>query len=179
MQKKAIMEVTTFNINPAVNPADFKTRDLQIEKDFTSKQPGFIKRQSGINEKGEYAVVVYWKSTAEADASMNKFMSDASVADYAKMIDGPSMKMTRFSMNESFDADKCQFVELMTFDVVDGTNMTEFDALNLSVGTDFTSKRDGFLQRLVGVDDKGKQAVAVYWENKTLSDASLDRKSVV
>ncbi len=173
MENKTVMEVTTFNIQSNVNPADFKKRDLQIESDFTSKQPGFIKRQSGINEKGEYLVVVFWKSLSDADASMNKFMGDASVADYAQMIDGNSMKMTRFTMNEPFNANKSQFVEIMSFDLNEGTDIKQFDVLNKRVETDFTGKRDGFLQRMTGVNEAGKQVVAVYWENKTKSDASL------
>jgi len=113
MEAKTIMEVTTFNINSSVNPKVFAKRDAKVESDFTSKQPGFIKRQSGLDDKGNYAVVVYWKSKANADASMQKFMSDASVADYAKMIDGPSMKMARFAIDKPFDANKSQFMEIM------------------------------------------------------------------
>ncbi len=173
METKTIMEVTTFKTNPNVIHADFSKRDAQVESDFTSKQPGFIKRQSGVNEKGEYVVIVFWQSLADADASMGKFMSDASVADYAQMINGPSMKMARYTMDKTFDADGSQFVEVMSFDVKQGTDMAKFNATNQRVETDFTGKRDGFLQRLTGVDEKGKQVVAVYWASKALSDAAL------
>ncbi len=173
MGNKTIMEVTTFNINPNVNVQDFKLRDLQIEKDYTSKQPGFIKRQSGVNEKGEYVVVVYWKSTTDADASMNKFMGDASVADYAQMMNGSSMKMSRYVMDKDFDAPKSNFVEIMTFDLKEGTDIENFNLLNQKVETDFTGKREGFQQRLTGVNEEGKQVVAVYWSSKLASDASL------
>ena len=134
MKEKTIMEVTTFNINSNVNSMDFNKRDLQIENDFTSKQAGFIKRQSSVSE-GEYAVVVFWKTMADAAASMNKFMSDASVGDYAQMIDGPSMKMARYEMDKPFDAEKSQFVEVMSFDLVPGTDLTKFDVLNQKVET--------------------------------------------
>ena len=109
-EAKTIMEVTTFGINGTVDPLDFKTRDAQIETNFTSKQPGFIKRQSGINEKGKYVVIVFWESQKDAEASMNKFMSDPSVADYAKMINGSTMKMERYGMDKTFNADKSEFV---------------------------------------------------------------------
>ena len=173
MADLTIMEVTSFNINSSVNPMDFKTRDLQVQNDFTSKQPGFIKRQSGLNENGEYVVVVFWKSMANANASMSKFMSDASVADYAQMIDGSTMKMDRYTMDKPFSADKSQFVEIMSFDVVAGTDMTKFNALNKKVETDFTSKEDGFVDRLMGVDEKGKQVVVIYWASQVQSDAVL------
>jgi len=132
-----------------------------------------LRAQSGVNEKGEYVVVVFWKDVASADASMNKFMGDASVADYAQMIDGPSMKMSRYAMDKAFDADGSQFVEVMAFDVKPETDMAKFNALNQRVETDFTGKRKGFLQRLTGVNEAGKQIVAVYWASKADSDASL------
>jgi len=173
MEATTIMEVTTFKIKSDADPVAFAARDAQVENDFTSKQPGFINRQSGLDEEGNYVVVVFWKSATDADASMNKFMSDASVADYAQMIDGPTMAMARYEMDKPFAAERSQFVEIMSFDVKEGTDMTAFDATNQKVETDFTGKREGFLQRLTGVNEAGKQVVAVYWANKALSDASL------
>ena len=173
MDSKTIMEVTTFKINSNANPVAFAKRDAEVENDFTSKQPGFIKRQSGVDDKGNYVVVVYWKSMADAAASMNKFMGDTSVADYAKMIDGPTMKMSRYTMDTPFHAKNGQFVEIMSFDVNSDTDLEKFKVLNQKVETDFTGKRKGFLQRLTGVNEAGNQVVAVYWASKATSDASL------
>ncbi len=173
MEEKTIMEVTTFNINSNVNPSDFKTRDLQVESDFTSKQPGFIKRQSGVNEKGEYVVIVYWEKVENADASMSKFMKDPSVADYAQMIDGASMKMSRYAIDKPFNAEASQFVEVMAFDVKPGTNLNQFTQTNYAVETEFTGKRKGFLERIIGVNEQGRQIVVVYWDSKENSDLSI------
>lgn len=173
MEAKQIMEVTTFNINSEVDPMAFAKRDAEVESDFTSKQPGFVKRQSGIDDKGNYAVIVFWESMANAEASMSKFMGDASVADYAQMIDGPSMKMARYAMDKAFDAKGSRFVEVMAFDLQAGTDIAAFDALNHKVETDVTAKREGFLQRLTGSNEEGKQVVAVYWASKATSDAAL------
>lgn len=98
MNQSTVLEVTTFTIKNNVSPEKFKVRDQKVEADFTAKQPGFIKRESGVNDSGEYVVVVYWKNTAAADASMAKFMNDSSVADYAQMIEAPSMKMVRYEL---------------------------------------------------------------------------------
>ncbi len=173
MDVPTIMEVTTFNINSDSNQAAFAKRDARVGDNFTSKQPGFIKRQSGIDEKGNYVVVVYWKSMADADASMNKFMSDPSVADYAQMIDGPTMKMSRYVMDRPWNAVDSRFVEIMAFDLKPDTDLDKFNVLNQKVESDFTGKRKGFLQRLTGVNEEGKQVVAVYWLSKETSDASL------
>lgn len=174
MNSKTIMEVTTFNIKPGIAAAEFNSRDSQIESDFTSKQPGFIKRQSGVNENGAYVVIVFWENASDADASMNKFMGDAAVADYAQMIDGATMKMTRYAIDKPFSADDSQFVEVMSFDLKAGADIGDFNTLNQQVETNFTAKREGFLERITGVDEAGKQVVAVYWTTKAASDASLD-----
>lgn len=173
MDGKTIMEVTTFNIKPDANPMSFAKRDREVESDFTSKQPGFINRQSGLDDKGNYVVVVYWESLADASASMSKFMTEASVADYAAMIDAATMKMSSYAMDQSFAAEGSRFVEIMSFDVQSGTDMAKFAVTNQKVETDFTGSRNGFLQRLTGADEADRQVVAVYWASKALSDASL------
>lgn len=173
MMEKTIMEVTTFSIHDTIDVTSFKEMDAKIENIFTSKQPGFIQRQSGVDEKGNYLVVVFWKSLNDADASMKKFMTESSVANYAAMINPSSMKMSRYHMEKAFDADQSQFVEIMSFDVKSEVNLKEFKKLNQKVETDFTGKRDGFMQRLTGFNEAGTQVVAVYWKNKSTSDASL------
>jgi len=156
-----------------VDAAEFAQRDFKVENDFTSKQPGFIKRQSGVDGQGNYAVVVFWENAANADASMQKFMSDASVADYAQMINAPTMKMARYAMDQAFNAAGSQFVEIMSFDVKPGTDLTAFQQVNQRVETEFTGKKTGFLQRLTGTNESGTQVVAVYWDSKEHSDAAL------
>ena len=173
MSSKTILELTTFNITSDADPKAFAKRDATIERDFTSKQPGFIKRQSVVDDKGNYAVLVYWDSVANAEASMNKFMADASVADYAKMIDGPTMKMARYTIDKSFDADASQFVEVMAFDVKANTDLAKFKETNYAVETEFTGKRKGFLERIVGLNEEGRQIVVVYWDSKENSDLSM------
>ena len=171
-EKGNIMEVTTFKINANVNPKDFNLRDASIESDFTVKQPGFLKRQSGLTENGEYVVIVFWESAADADASMSKFMNDPSVSDYAKMIDSKSMNMTRYAMNQPFSADNSEFVEIMTYKLKKDANKTRFDAVNEKVAKEVTAPRSGFVQRLTGSNDN-KQIVAIYWTNKEKSDAAF------
>ena len=100
---KTVLEVTTFKIKSSAITATFNKLDAEVESSFTSKQPGFIKRQSGVTEDGEYVVLVYWKTVEDAEASMKKFMTDTSVKDYASMIDGSTMKMSRFSIQDRSD----------------------------------------------------------------------------
>jgi len=96
--KSYVIEITTFQYNEDVDTAKFWSRDAEIESDYTSKQTGFISRESAYAEEtNEVIVVVRWKTNDDADASMNKFMSDESVQDYAAMINGDTMQMKRYS----------------------------------------------------------------------------------
>lgn len=97
--KPYVIEVTTFQYNTNINTDRFWARDAQIEEDYTKLQPGYISRESGYSENSnEVVVVVRWKTQADADASMKKFMEDKSVADYAAMINGATMKMARYNV---------------------------------------------------------------------------------
>ena len=169
----SVLEVTTFRLKTTVNSLAFNALDAEVESNFTNKQPGFIKRQSSVNEQGDYVVLVYWESVEDAKASMDKFMTDASVADYANMIEGASMKMNRYTINEPFDASSSTFIETMSFNINDGVDISSFNQVNQKVGVKVSAPKEGFLQRITGVNDSGEQIVAVYWDNKANSDKAL------
>lgn len=168
-----VLEITTFKTKPATNASAFHKLDGEVEARFTSKQPGFMKRQSAVTEEGEYVVLVYWNSMEEAEASMNKFMSDESVAGYASMIDGATMSMSRYRVREKFDAEKSSFIEVMSFETKAAIEQSAFRKINKKVGQQVTAPKEGFAQRITGVNDTGRQVVVVYWDNKTNSDAAL------
>lgn len=170
--KNTIVEVTTFSLKTTANKQIFNNLDSKVEDDFTSKQPGFIKRESGVDENDVYTVIVYWKTMADAEASMNKFMGDASVADYASMIEGSSMKMNRYTINAEVKSENSQFIEMMSFNLNDNVDKTAFNSINEQVGSK-TATQKGFVQRLTGVDESGRQVVLIYWDTKENSDAYL------
>ena len=94
-----VLEVTTFSYKSNVAETTFWDEDAKVESSYTSKQPDFVSRESGFDKNSKQVVVVVrWKSLKDAEASMQKFMGDASVQTYAGMIDGPTMKMTRYEI---------------------------------------------------------------------------------
>ena len=99
IMKPYVIEVVTFQYKSIVNATDFWKEDAKVEADYTGQQPGFISRESGYSENGnKVLVIVRWKSMADADASMKKFMNDTSVLDFANMIDAPTMRMVRYKV---------------------------------------------------------------------------------
>ncbi|MFD2587004.1 nuclear transport factor 2 family protein [Croceitalea marina] len=168
-----VLEVTTFNLKTTSSQKTFNELDAMVESNFTIKQPGFIKRQSAVDKNGNYMVIVYWNTLTNAKASMDKFMTDASVADYAGMIEGATMKMNRFNIHEGFTAENSDFIEVMEFNLADEANLDKFNKVNEKVAVKVTAPKEGFVQRVTGANDKGEQVVVVYWDTEKNSDAAL------
>ncbi len=179
VMKDIIIEVTSFKTkSEGVNSTTFQNRDANIQEDFTAKQPGFIKRISGINDAGEYVVIVYWKTMADAEASMKKFMSDKSVADYASMIDGPTMKMARYKISgekKLIDLKKGTIAEVTSFKAKPDIGTTAFLKSDANVEKNYTSKQPGFIQRISAVNEKGDFLVLVYWQDIASAQASMKK----
>lgn len=167
-----VLEVTTFSLKTTANSQIFSQLDAKVQDDFTSKQPGFIRRESGVGQNGEYTVLVYWETHADAEASMKKFMKDQSVSEYAGMIEGSSMKMNRYTINTAFKAENSQFIEMMSFNLNDGVEKTDFDKINHQVA-EKTAKQKGFVHRITGVNESGRKVVLIYWDTRENSDAYL------
>ena len=95
--KPYVIEVTTYKIKASVSHENYWIEDAKVDANYTSKQPGYINRESGYNKDTKtFLVVAKWKTMEDAEASMAKFMKDKSVADFANMIDGSTMKMSRY-----------------------------------------------------------------------------------
>ncbi|WP_246865776.1 nuclear transport factor 2 family protein [Croceivirga thetidis] len=168
-----VLEVTTFNLKTTASQQIFNELDAEVESNFTSNQPGFIKRQSSVDENGNYMVIVFWSTLEDAEASMNKFMADAAVSDYAGMIEGETMKMNRYTINQEFAAENSAFIEMMAFETAADTNIEKFTKTNAKVAEKVTEPKEGFIQRITGVNENGEQVVLVYWDTKENSDAAL------
>lgn len=169
----AILEVTTFKLKTTANKTAFNTLDSQVENSFTNKQTGFIKRQSGFDANGNYVVIVFWNTIENVQASMKKFMTDSSVAQYASMIDASTMKMNRYKVTDRFVGEESSFIEVMSFDIKEGINNESFKKINSKVANIVTAPKKGFIKRITGANEAGKEVVVVYWDTKINSDNAL------
>ncbi|SED06709.1 hypothetical protein SAMN04489761_4163 [Tenacibaculum sp. MAR_2009_124] len=172
-----VVEVTTFNLNSDIDSNSFEIRDTEIEEDFASQQPGFLKRMSGFDANGKYVVMVFWETLADADASIAAFGSDPSVADYFAMIDGATFSAERYTTfaipNIEFDLESKNVIEVTTFNLNDGIDANSFISRDSEIERDFASLQPGFIRRTSGVDENGKYAVIVFWDTLDDADASI------
>jgi len=91
-----VIEVVTFKLKPGVSPSDFSAIDKAVEREQVSKQPGFVSRESAHGAGNEWLVIVHWRSTQDADASMASFEKAPSAAKFMSKIDASTMVMKRY-----------------------------------------------------------------------------------
>jgi hypothetical protein len=95
-QGEKVIEVVTFKIRAGVSIAEFATVDKALERDHVSMQPGFISRESAHSAGGEWLVIVHWRSSKDADASMASFETAPAAAPFMSRIEASTMNMKRY-----------------------------------------------------------------------------------
>jgi heme-degrading monooxygenase HmoA len=92
-----VIEIVTFKLKQGVTYAEFQPLDQAVRVQHVANQPGFVSRESAAGEQGEWLVIVHWRSTADADASMAGFMSAPPAQAFLSKIDGATMSMKRYT----------------------------------------------------------------------------------
>ena len=92
-----VIEITYFKPKPAVSQETFAARNIRVGVEYAAKQPGFVSRETGVAADGTWVIVVHWETLEDSQASMKKFVDDASVADFNEMIEPSSFRMGAFT----------------------------------------------------------------------------------
>ncbi len=91
-----VIEITYFKPKETVSQEIFGARNIRVGVEYASKQTGFISRETGVDADGTWVIVVHWKTLADSEASMQKWMTESSVDDFKEMIEPSSFKMSVF-----------------------------------------------------------------------------------
>jgi len=94
----AIIEIVRFKLAVGVDEQTFLRENEQVEREYIPKQPGFISREAARGDDGEWLVVVHWQTEQDADASMNKFMSDPDSQGFVAALDNSTLSMKRYNI---------------------------------------------------------------------------------
>ena len=95
-----VIEIATFQLADGVSPAQFAPLDAAVERNHVSKQPGFVSRETGYTDQGEWLVVVHWENIEAAEGSMASFANAPAAADFMANLDAATMSMTRYEIND-------------------------------------------------------------------------------
>lgn len=63
------IEIATFKLARGTTSEQFASIDRAMERDYISRQPGFISRESAAGTDGDWLVINHWKSAKDAEAA--------------------------------------------------------------------------------------------------------------
>ena len=69
----AAIEVITVKLQDGADVDGFLAANQAIEENHIVQQPGFIAREVGVSEDGEWMIVLHWETAADSAASSAKF----------------------------------------------------------------------------------------------------------
>ena len=91
------IEIVTMRLKDGVDQDEFVRLNKDVENNFVAVQPGFVDRETGINDDGEVVVVLHWESPEAAQGSMDKFPTAPETQEFTQILDMDTFKMTRYS----------------------------------------------------------------------------------
>ena len=94
-----VIEVATFKLKEGVSVNEFKILDSALKRDYIAKQPGYISRESGYDNQ-EWLVIVHWRSSKDAEASMQSFMTAAPAQPFMSKLDAATMSRKRYRITK-------------------------------------------------------------------------------
>ncbi len=173
-----VIQVATYKIKKGVNPAAFSRLDSTIEKINTRKEPGYISKESGTDEKGNWLVVIAWDNASHAETAHKNFLHNPALSQFLNMIDTASINIKLFTVkndeSNSTKDEKPYVIELATFKEKSQVQRDTFEKRDLQVEADYISRQSGFITRRIGKAENGERLMMIYW--KTLADANAGMK---
>ena len=93
MKKATIIEITTFHLNNGVPGADFLQAADKMQREFLSKQDGFVQRSLTQSEDGTWRDIILWTSKKSMDQALKKAMQAEAAIPFMGLIDPNSVEM--------------------------------------------------------------------------------------
>lgn len=90
------IEVVIFKAKAGVSDSQLQTAALAVTP-ILKKMPGFISREFGTSEDGQYIDVVHWKDFPSATAAADKVMGIPKCGEFFGLIDQSKMQFMHFT----------------------------------------------------------------------------------
>lgn len=89
------IEVVIFKAKNGISDNQLRTAALAVTP-ILKKMPGFINREFGVSEDGQYIDIVRWKDLPSAKAAAEKVMSIPKCGEFFGLIDQSQMQFMHF-----------------------------------------------------------------------------------
>lgn len=88
------IEMITLSLNESADVDGFLAANDVMREGYVSQVPGFIARQTGVTEDGEWAIIVHWENVSNVAESMAGFGSAPGVGEFMSFFDPEAMVVT-------------------------------------------------------------------------------------
>lgn len=93
------IEIVRYRLSEGADAQAFLKVCRAVEVEFTSNQPGFLAREIGHDDDGNWAIFVYWQSAQHAhDSIANIETIPQVVKDYMTMVDRETLNRGVFTI---------------------------------------------------------------------------------
>lgn len=93
-------EAITVRLQAGADADSFLAANKALEESYISQQPGFIAREIGMTEDGEWLIVIHWETAEDSAASIAKFGEAPGVEDFMAFLDAETMAITVFDIKQ-------------------------------------------------------------------------------
>ena len=98
-------EAITVRLQDGADTDSFLAANKAIEENYIVNQPGFIAREIGVTEDGEWLIVIHWESVEDSAASIAKFGEAPGVEEFMSFLDADTMTITVFDIQQEVPAE--------------------------------------------------------------------------
>ena len=148
---------TRFSTLVDATDKDFLAANQVIQDEYASQQPGYLSRETGISEGGQWWIAIQWETKADSDASIAGFGEAPGLEDFMTTLNPETMIITQYELKSG--ADQSTFpgtgaVEVITMRLQDGADVDGFLAANKVIRDKYASQQPGFIARQAVVSDE-------------------------
>lgn len=173
-----IIQIATYKTNKGVKEADLAKMDSVINLKGLQKEAGFISKENGVDNHGNWLLVVAWDNDAHAEAARIKFEQSPKSDSYNKLIDTASISQKRFTVtndqSNSTRDEKPYVIELATFKEKSQVQRDTFEKRDKQVEADYISRQTGYITRRIGIAQNGERLMMIYWKTQADADAGME-----
>ena len=171
-----LIEAITVELASGATAEDFLAANQVIQDEYASQQPGYLSRETGVSEGGQWWIAIQWETQADSDASIAGFGEAPGLEDFMTTLNPETMIITQYELKSG--ADQSTFpgtgaVEVITMRLQDGADVDGFLAANKVIRDEYASQQPGFIARQTGVTTEGDWVLVVHWESKADAEASI------
>ncbi len=95
-----VTEVITVKLRDGADADGFIAANQALEESYIAQQPGFIAREVGVAEDGEWLIVIHWETAEDSAASIAKFEEAPGVESFMSFLDAETMAITVYDIQQ-------------------------------------------------------------------------------